>query len=73
MGSGSHFLSITQPLPSQEQTFPTVQEDYRTRFYEVYRQEAEEYDREFIKRYDEDMSTTLIFVGSFYTLQAWVG
>ena len=47
-----------------------TQEDYRTRFYEVYRHEAEEYDREFIKRYDEDMSTTLIFVGSFYIPQA---
>ena len=47
-----------------------MQEEYRTRFYEVYRQEAEEYDREFIKRYDEDMSTTLIFVSLFYVPQA---
>ena len=32
------------------------------RFYETYRQEAEDYDREFIKKYDEDLNTTLIFV-----------
>ena len=37
-------------------------EDFRARFYETYRQEAEEYDREFIKKYDEDLNTTLIFV-----------
>ena len=37
-------------------------EDSRARFYETYRQEAEEYDREFIKKYDEDLNTTLIFV-----------
>jgi len=43
-----------------------------TRFYEVYRLEAEEYDREFIKRYDEDTSTTLIFVGFFYVTHAQV-
>ena len=37
-------------------------EDYRARFYETYSQEAEEYDRQFVKRYDEDLNTTLIFV-----------
>jgi len=44
-------------LSSQEQ------DDCRTRFYEAYRREAEEFDREFIKKYDEDLNTTLIFVG----------
>ena len=42
---------------------PLTHEDYRTKFYETYRREAEEYDREFIKKYDEDLNTTLIFVG----------
>ena len=37
-------------------------EDYQTRFYETYRQEAEDHDKEFIKKYDEDLNTTLIFV-----------
>ena len=37
-------------------------EDIRSRFYEDYRKVAEEYDKEFNKRYDEDLNTTLIFV-----------
>jgi len=38
------------------------QEDARTEFYKIYRKEAEEYDKEFMKKYDEDLNTTLIFV-----------
>jgi len=41
---------------------PSTQEDPRARFFEDYRNEAEEYDREFMKKYDEDLNTTLIFV-----------
>ena len=55
---------------SQEQDSPPTQEDYRTKFYEMYRHEAEEYDREFIKRYDEDLNTTLIFVCSMFPMSA---
>ena len=40
----------------------SVQVDHRTQFFEDYRKEAEEYDREFMKKYDEDLNTTLIFV-----------
>ena len=39
-----------------------AQEDHRAKFYECYRKEAEEYDKEFMKKYDEDLNTTLIFV-----------
>ena len=39
-----------------------VQEDHRARFFEHYRKEAEGYDKEFMKKYDEDLNTTLIFV-----------
>ena len=39
------------------------QEDFRAQFYERYRKEAEEYDKEFMKKHDEDLNTTLIFVG----------
>ena len=53
---------MAKRLYSRKEEPPSGQEDYRTRFYERYRHEAEEYDREFIKRYDEDLSTTLIFV-----------
>jgi len=55
-------LLDVKPSCSHEQRSPPIQEDYRTKFYDMYRHEAEEYDREFIKRYDEDLNTTLIFV-----------
>ena len=55
---------VVKPLRSQKQESPPTQEDYRTKFYELYHREAEEYDREFIKRHDEDLNTTLIFVCS---------
>ena len=54
--------SVFKPLCSQEKELPSVQGDPRAEFYDVYRREAEEYDREFIKKYDEDLNTTLIFV-----------
>ena len=37
-------------------------EDLRSRFYEHYRKEAGEYDREFHKRYEDYLDSTLIFV-----------
>ena len=37
-------------------------EDLRGQFYERYRKEAEGYDKEFLKKHDEDLNTTLIFV-----------
>ena len=50
------------PSCSQKQDAFPVQEDYKARFYEDYRKVAEEYDKEFFKKYDEDLNTTLIFV-----------
>ena len=41
---------------------PSTQEDLRSEFYGHYRKEAEEYDKEFMKKYEEDLDTTLIFV-----------
>jgi hypothetical protein len=37
--------------------------DLRTEFYEIYRDKAEEHDREFVQKYNEDLNNTLIFVG----------
>ena len=45
----------------QESLEPSF-EDLRAKFYEHYRKEAEEYDNDFMKKYDEDLNTTLIFV-----------
>ena len=39
-------------------------QDYQARFYEDYRKVADEYDKEFLKKHDEDLDTTLIFVSS---------
>ena len=38
--------------------------DPRRHFYKVFNQEADEYDRDFHKKYHDDLNTTLIFVSS---------
>jgi len=37
----------------------------RVDFYDKFQREADEYDRDFMKKYDEDLNTTLIFVRIF--------
>ena len=51
---------------------PSNQADLRAQFYGHYRKEAEEYDKEFMKKYDEDLNTTLIFVRHGRCLSAHV-
>lgn len=41
---------------------PAQQIDHRALFYEKYRKEGEDFDKGFMKKYDEDLNTTLIFV-----------
>ena len=41
---------------------PTRTGDPRTDFYSVYQKEATEYDTNFVKRYEENLDITLIFV-----------
>jgi hypothetical protein len=38
----------------------------RVTFYDKFQREADEYDRDFMKKYDEDLNTTLIFVSHFF-------
>ena len=59
--SGLARMTLRSPC-SQKRNVVSTQEDPRGQFYEVYRKEAEEYDKEFMKKYDEDLNTTLIFV-----------
>jgi len=54
--------NVAGTLFDSKQDVPSAQEDHRAQFFENYRREAEEYDKEFIKKYDEDLNTTLIFV-----------
>ena len=40
----------------------STKKDDQAQFYEDYRSVAEQYDKQFLKKHDEDLSTTLIFV-----------
>lgn len=40
----------------------------RLDFYTMYKREATEHDMEYVKKYDEDLNTTLIFVRYFGVL-----
>ena len=41
---------------------PIKSDDPRVDFYTMYKKEATEYDTDYVKKYDEDLNTTLIFV-----------
>jgi len=41
---------------------PIKTDDPRVDFYAMYKREATEYDMDYVKKYDEDLNTTLIFV-----------
>ena len=41
---------------------PLRSNDPRTDFFTIYRKEADEFDSDYAKKYDEDLNTSLIFV-----------
>lgn len=41
---------------------PLKSNDTRADFFSVYRQESEQFDQDYTKKYDEDLNTSLIFV-----------
>jgi hypothetical protein len=48
-------------------SFSSSQEaDPRVKFYDKYYKVAEEYDKVFMKKHEEDLNTTLIFVSSLF-------
>ena len=49
-------------LHRNKQDVESPGEDLCNKFYERYRKEADKYDKEFMKKYEEDLDTTLIFV-----------
>ena len=59
--SHSPKLSLRPSCSGKPDVLPT-HEDHQAQFYKDYQKIAEEYDKEFLKRYDEDLNTTLIFV-----------
>lgn len=50
------------PSPSKVRGLLPIQDNLRTKFYEEYHKMAEEHDKDFVKKYDDDLDTTLIFV-----------
>ena len=42
---------------------PLRTDDPRTDFFAVYRKESDEFDRDYTRKYDGDLNTSLIFVG----------
>lgn len=59
----SHSITMLVITLRSQGATPT-EGNHKARFYDYYRKLAEEYDGEFLKRYGEDLDTTLIFVGS---------
>ncbi|KAH8103113.1 hypothetical protein BXZ70DRAFT_772982 [Cristinia sonorae] len=56
----------------QSNIVPRGDETKWVRFWNKYNQEADEYDREFLQRYKEDMNTTMIFSGLFTAVTATI-
>ena len=61
--------NVTEPPHSPKQDTIPIQEDHRARFYESYRKVAGEYDKGFLKKHDDDLTTTLIFVSTTHSFQ----
>jgi hypothetical protein len=55
---------LLRPSHSQTQDVLSTQEDPQAQFYRDYKTMADEYDKEFLKKHDQDLNTTLIFVSS---------
>ena len=56
-------------LKAMASIFPHTQgtaNNARTEFYDKFQREADEYDHDYMKKYDEDLNTTLIFVSIFF-------
>ena len=58
---------LLKPKPSLHSALkeffePLRTNDSRTDFFAIYRRESGEFDRDYAKKYDEDLNTSLIFV-----------
>ena len=65
IGRGRHVEPLARySLHSALKEFfdPLRTNNSRADFFSVYRKESDEFDREYTKKYDEDLNTTLIFV-----------
>jgi len=55
---------MLKALPSLFPNLLGTASSARVEFYDKFQREADEYDRDFMKKYDEDLNTTLIFVSA---------
>ena len=58
---------MLKALPSLFPNLLGTASSARVEFYDKFQREADEYDSDFMKKYDEDLNTTLIFVSVFPT------
>ena len=65
-------LQLPDSLHRKEEDPEPLQDGLRAEFYTHYRKEAEEYDKEFVKKHDEDLNTTLIFVSCVCAMEVHV-
>jgi hypothetical protein len=54
--------AFSKALEGFFQSIKPSKSDVRGAFFQLYKRESEEFDKDFIKKYDEDTNTTLIFV-----------
>ena len=59
---------MLKALPTLFPNLLGISSSARVEFYDKFQREADEYDNDFIKKYDEDLNTTLIFVRFFSRL-----
>ena len=57
--------ATVKPLPGPLPNLLGTTGNARIDFYDKFKREADEYDGDFMKKYNEDLDTTLIFVGTF--------
>ena len=56
---------MLKALPSLFPNHLGTANNARVEFYDKFQREADEYDRDFMKKYEEDLNTTLVFVSIF--------
>jgi len=59
---------MLKALPSLFPNLLGTASSSRAEFYDKFQREADEYDNDFMKKYDEDLNSTLIFVSTFFFL-----
>ena len=56
---------MRKALPSLFTNLSGTTSSARAEFYDKFQGAADDHDRDFIKKYDDDLNTTLIFVSSY--------